>query len=110
MRGRIFTTLGALAAAAALVFTLPGTADAASGTFFYHESLGSPGWKALDGPADDTCLGIAGGLGPVFNATDRIAELYGGGPGCTGRPAAILLPLHGRKSVDFGYVEFVPHL
>ncbi|MBB4890507.1 hypothetical protein FHS38_006592 [Streptomyces netropsis] len=64
------------AAAALLVLAMPtGTAQAATGTFFYHEQPGDLE-RSLTNPADNTCFNLGNGGGRISNQTNRVANVY----------------------------------
>ncbi|MFD0886169.1 hypothetical protein ACFQ08_16615 [Streptosporangium algeriense] len=95
------TTLGALAACAALILATPGLASAAYGTFEYQTG-GLP--NSLLRPVDDLCYGVGYAAGAT-NKTNRDALLYEGNS-CHGKVIKELSP---GSSTDtrFESVRFV---
>ncbi|WP_190139400.1 hypothetical protein [Streptomyces longispororuber] len=97
----------ALAAGAALVLfaALPGSAHAATGTFFYHST--QSGDLEITDPDNGECYLLLQGADRVDNHTDTVARVYYD-QGCE-ESADLLVPGDGRdfrtdpaRSVQFG--------
>jgi hypothetical protein len=86
---RITTALGAVAAAAALSFAVPVSAQAAEGALTIDATT-------YDNPADG-CMNVGGPPAPrhyVFNGTDAFVLLYTG-VDCQGTPVGVVPPEDG---------------
>jgi hypothetical protein len=75
MRKRLARTTVVVGSAFVLVAGVSSSAQAASGTFFYHRA--DTGFRVpIANPPDDTCISLDGGAGIAENSTDTQAVLF----------------------------------